>query len=62
MRKKTEPTIDGVRAILDHDRTRVRWIVRPVMKGGSPEIVTVARIAVKYPRDGASRMSVAVTD
>ncbi len=58
-----QASIGEVVKILDHDRTASRWVVRPALDGnGKPHIVTIARIAVQYPRDGAGVLRVAVTD
>jgi hypothetical protein len=62
-RKSTAPTIAQVCAILDHDRTRTRWVLRAVVGAdGKPAIDRIARIAIQYPRDGAARLRVCVTD
>ena len=58
-----QASIGEIVKILDHDRTVCRWVVRPALDGnGKPCIVTLARIAVQFPRDGAGTMRVAVTD
>lgn len=47
-----------VAKVLNHDRTRIAWVCRVV----DGRIDKFARIAVQYPRDGAGRLTVAVTD
>lgn len=60
----TETTdLSAIVKILDHDRTRIRWIVCAVIdKDGKPRIERLTRIAVQYPRDGAGRLRVCVSD
>lgn len=49
--------------ILDHDRCETTWIARAVLRSdGTPRIERIARVAVVYPRDGAGRLRMAVTD
>ena len=47
-----------VSAILNHERTQTAWVCR--VRDG--KIDRFARICVQYPRDGAGRLTVAVTD
>ena len=49
---------DRVSAIINHERTQTAWVCR--VRDG--KIDRFARICVQYPRDGAGRLSVAVTD
>lgn len=58
MSKSTAPTIDQVAAILNHDRTRVAWVCAVV----DGKIAKIARILTRYPRDGAGRLTVCVSD
>lgn len=57
-RKPTAPDLADIVKILDHERTRVGWLVQVV----DGKIERRTRIAVQYPRDGAGRLRVAVTD
>lgn len=62
MKTKKTSTLDQVYAILDHPRATQEWVVRPIMVNGKPAIERLARIATVYPRDGAGRLRVVVTD
>ena len=54
---------ESVSKILNHDRVVECWVLEPVIAAdGKPAINKLARIAWVYPRDGAGRLSVAVTD
>lgn len=58
-----QASIADIVKILDHDRVSVTWIVRPILNAdGSPGIERIARVAVVYPKDGAGRLRMAVTD
>ena len=58
-----QATIEAVCKILNHDRVVECWVLEPVIGAdGKPQINKLARIAWVYPRDGAGRISVAVTD
>jgi hypothetical protein len=53
----------AVSSILNHDRVAVSWVCRAVIGAdGKPTIDKFARIAAVYPKDGAGRLRVAVTD
>ena len=45
-------------AVLDHDRVKVGW----VLKAKDNTIQRIARIAIIFPKDGAGRLTVAVSD
>ena len=56
-------SVSDVAKILNHDRVSVTWIARAVLASdGTPKIERIARVAVVYPRDGAGRLKMAVTD
>lgn len=55
--------VSDVVKILNHDRVSVTWIARAVLlPDGKPGIERIARVAVVYPKDGAGRLRMAVTD
>lgn len=56
-------SIADILKILDHDRASVNWIVRPyIAADGTAKIERIARVVCVYPRNGAGRLRVAVTD
>jgi hypothetical protein len=58
-----QASISDIVKILDHDRASTNWIVRPyIAADGTAKIERIARIVCVYPRDGAGRLQVAVTD
>lgn len=63
-RKPLPPSyLSQIVAILDHPRVSVTWIARAILApDGTPKIERLARVAVVYPRDGAGRLRMAVTD
>jgi hypothetical protein len=56
--KEKKPTLDQVCKILNNDRTRVAWVCRVV----DGKIDKMTRILTQYPRDGAGRLTVCVSD
>ena len=57
------PSLSEVVAVLDHPRCETTWITRAVLRSdGTPRIERIARVAVIYPRDGAGRLRMCVTD
>ena len=63
MPKNKTPLISDVVKMLDHPRASITWIARPVQKeDGTLTIERLARVAVVYPRDGAGRLRMIVTD
>jgi hypothetical protein len=58
-----QASISDVVKILDHDRAVECWVLEPAIGAdGKPTINKLARICWVYPRDGAGRLRVAVTD
>ena len=58
-----QASISDVSKILNHDRAVECWVLEPVIAAdGKPAINKLARICWVYPRDGAGRLRVAVTD
>lgn len=55
-----QPSLEAVRKIMDHDRTRTSWVCR-VTDG---KIERIARVCVQYPAKGHAErpLRVAVTD
>lgn len=58
-----QASVSDIVKILDHDRAVVTWVVRPILNpDGTPGIERLTRIAVIYPKDGAGRLRMAITD
>lgn len=58
-----QANVSDICKILDHERAVITWVVRPILNpDGTPGIELLTRIAVVYPRDGAGRLRMAVTD
>jgi len=56
-------SLSEVVKILDNPRTVTDWVVRAeIGEDGRPVIQRIARIAWVFPRDGAGRLRVALTD
>ena len=63
MSKSPAPSVSAIRAVLDHDRARTSWVVRAGLDPlGAPVVIKLARVVYVYPRDGAGRLTVCVTD